>query len=159
MKFEKFTGPGSTAPRRKFWDDVFAATLAARKLAGSNVKISEFENSGTIIDVTRERSSSACIHINTVTIVTAGSSYHAGTFLLPGESPPVGVLCPPANDFAFRLHIDAVDGGGAVTAFTITGGLVYPYPGLGMLIPFNNPVSFGDSGGFGTGFTANCTWA
>lgn len=159
MNVQPFKGPGSTPSRRRFWDQVAADVSGLTKQAGRNVTVSEHQGKGTFIDVAdtsarRQTPVSACVHIDTVTIATPGHSYHVGTHLLAGG----GTLCPPADDFGFRLTIDSVDGSGAVLTFTIIGGLIYPYPGLGYLVPPSQPMFFGDDGGFGTGFTANCTF-
>lgn len=54
MFVEKFTGPGSTPARRKFWEQCAAIVSAARKLEGRNVSVNEFQGKGTIINVDRK---------------------------------------------------------------------------------------------------------
>ena len=51
MKFERFSGPGSTPSRRRFWDQIYDYVAASRKLAGRNVSVSEHDDAGSVIDV------------------------------------------------------------------------------------------------------------
>lgn len=55
MQLEKFTGPGSTKPRRAFWDKIVDTILASQKREGKNVSVNECYGLGTIINAARER--------------------------------------------------------------------------------------------------------
>lgn len=50
MKVDKFTGPGSTPARRRFWDKVAQAVTASQKREGKNVSVDEREGFGTVIN-------------------------------------------------------------------------------------------------------------
>ncbi len=60
MNLDKFTGPGSTLSRRKFWDKARDTVLSLQKQAGRNVSVSEHKGMGTLINVTRERGPTCC---------------------------------------------------------------------------------------------------
>lgn len=141
-----FDGAGSTTTRKLFWNQVANTVNASRKLEGKNVSIIEHPGQGSLINVPDHRATSACVFAVSFTIVTPGSGYLVGEILHPG----FGTLCPPADDFGFSFQVDAVSGGGGVTAGTIIAG-------IGYLVPPSNPVHFG-GGGDGT-FTANVTFA
>ncbi len=51
MNLDKFTGPGSTPSRRRFWDKVTEAVIASQKIAGRNVSVDEHQGYGTLINV------------------------------------------------------------------------------------------------------------
>ena len=51
---EKFSGPGSTPSRRRFWDNVADAVASCRKLPGKNVSVTEYD-SGSLINVNPQR--------------------------------------------------------------------------------------------------------
>ncbi len=59
MNLESFTGPGSTPSRRRFWDKVTQALNASQKVEGRNVSVDEHQGMGTLINVTRGRSTAA----------------------------------------------------------------------------------------------------
>lgn len=54
MNIERFTGPGSTPSRRRFWDDAMSVVHASRKLPGTNVKVLE-DPTGSVISVPDSR--------------------------------------------------------------------------------------------------------
>lgn len=56
MRLDKFIGPGSTTPRRKFWDTVVSAVLAAEKKEGKNVSVDVHDGFGSMISVNPQRS-------------------------------------------------------------------------------------------------------
>lgn len=57
MKLEKISKQGTTISRKAFWDNVSDLVSLLQKKEGSNVKVTEHQGYGTIINVTRERGS------------------------------------------------------------------------------------------------------
>ncbi len=55
MNLDSFTGSGSTASRRKFWDQVTQAVIASQKVAGKNVSVDERQGYGSLISINPER--------------------------------------------------------------------------------------------------------
>ncbi len=49
MNLDKFTGPGSTPSRRRFWDKVQELVMASQKMPGRNASVDERRGKGTII--------------------------------------------------------------------------------------------------------------
>lgn len=54
MNVEKIPKPGTTATRKRFWDEISDIITASRKRAGHNVSIDEYFGDGTIINITRK---------------------------------------------------------------------------------------------------------
>lgn len=149
MKLESFTGPGSTPSRRAFWDKVTQAVLASQKSEGKNVSVAEHQGMGTIVNVDRNRGGcdcGGCVCIDEIEIADAGTGYQVGEVL----GPIFGTACDPDRE-PFTIHVDTIDGSGAVTSFVILAGGGYS-------VPPSNPVTFLGSI-FGSGFTANLTFS
>ncbi len=51
MNLDKFTGPGSTPSRRRFWDKARDVVISLQKLEGNNVSVDERQGAGTVINV------------------------------------------------------------------------------------------------------------
>lgn len=73
MTLERFTGIGSTASRRRFWDSVATIVSLSRKLGGSNVTADEYDGQGTLISIPNDdrgrqggggAATGACCHID-----------------------------------------------------------------------------------------------
>lgn len=58
MNLPKFSGPGSTPSRRRFWNTVAETVISSQKKSGHNVTASEYEGQGTLIDIDRNRGTS-----------------------------------------------------------------------------------------------------
>ncbi len=50
MNLDKFTGPGSTPSRRRFWDKVAGAVSSLQKTEGRNASVQEHQGMGTVIN-------------------------------------------------------------------------------------------------------------
>lgn len=98
MKFDPFTGPGSTPARRRFWNEARAAVLSLRKAGGRNVTVDEHEGQGTFIniaDTSARRAgggggTGACCKCGECSILTA-----ADCALIGGDFKGVGTTCDP----------------------------------------------------------------
>ncbi len=72
MNLDKFTGPGSTPSRRRFWDQVAESVLASQKVEGKNVSVDE-RHGGTVINVARNPGTAAtCPTGDTVMVTFSG---------------------------------------------------------------------------------------
>lgn len=54
MNLEKFTGPGSTPSRRRFWNNARDTVISLQKVAGRNVSTDEHPGEGTVINIARD---------------------------------------------------------------------------------------------------------
>ncbi len=102
VNLSSFKGAGSTRIRREFWKDVRDAVIAAQKLAGHNISVSEFPGKGTIINAARKRTASTgacCAEDGTCTITTSaactGTYQGNGTVCDPNPCPSLttGACC------------------------------------------------------------------
>ena len=97
LKIEKFSGPGSTPSRRRFWDNVADAVASCRKLPGKNISVTEYD-SGSLIDVNPQRAKNqgpvtptgACCIDSGCTIKTEAECLEDG-----GEYQGDGTTCSP----------------------------------------------------------------
>ena len=53
MNFDAIDKKGTTDVRRAFWSNVRDAVLSTRKIAGHNIKVSEYDGANTVIDLDR----------------------------------------------------------------------------------------------------------
>ena len=94
MNLKPIPKQGTTAARKRFWDNVAGAVLSARKIAGRNVSVSEFD-SGSLIDVNPQRDNrqgtvGACC-VDDVCIITAESGCTEAGGIFQG----IGTICDP----------------------------------------------------------------
>lgn len=55
MNIERFSGPGSTPSRRRFWDSIVELVASEEKRPGDNVVVTEHQGYGSLIDVIPQR--------------------------------------------------------------------------------------------------------
>jgi len=112
LKLSKFSGPGSTPSRRRFWDNIANAVASCRKLPGKNVSVTEYD-SGSLIDVNPQRANNqgggttgaCCYSDGTCAITTADGC--TGTY--QGD----GTVCDPNPCLQeCSCGFDAFDGSG-----------------------------------------------
>ncbi len=140
-----FTGPGSTASRRRFWDQVTDAIESSRKLAGRNVTIDEHPGKGTVINVddTSARrppptsTTGACCVGDECSITTESACIAKGGTYQGDGSPcdpnpcttPDCTTCddlPPTNPTGPPVHINiTVAMSGTCNDFTFSGSVTY----------------------------------
>lgn len=119
MNFPKFTGPGTTATRKRFWDAALTAALSSRKKGGRNVTVSEYQNYGTIVNVQSTRGGGGGGECCNRDVEEVGVIQFAGN-IYGGSASPCSltafhswVRIPHADDYSapdakeFKLWIDA----------------------------------------------------
>jgi len=109
VNLKPFTGPGSTASRRSFWDKVTAAVNASQKVPGSNVSVDEHPGMGTVINVDRVRHtiSGSCSDAITIDVSFSGITLCEG--------------CLDATPFGFGYSINNLTATGIINdTFTLT---------------------------------------
>jgi hypothetical protein len=93
MKVEKFTSPGSTPVRRKFWNSVASTVTSLTKQAGKNVTVNEIFGEHTVIDVDRKVAAEAlgacCVGTECSQQTESGCAELGGVFL------GIGIPCDP----------------------------------------------------------------
>ncbi len=149
MNLESFTGEGSTPSRRAFWNKVTQAVVASQKTAAKNVSVAEHQGMGTVVNVDRNQGGcdcGGCVCIDEIEIADAGTGYQVGETL----APIFGTACNGDRE-PFTIHVDTVDGSGAVTSVIVIAGGGYSTPP-------SNPITFLGSV-FGSGFTGNCSFS
>ncbi len=132
----KFTGPGSTPSRRRFWDKVQQAVTAAQKKAGRNASVDEREGQGTVInfpDQTPSIVTGACCIGTDCTITTEadceGDWQGPGTVCDPNPCTADCTSCddlPPTNPSGPPVHINIVRTmSGSCGDMTFSGSVTY----------------------------------
>ncbi len=163
MNLDSFTGSGSTASRRKFWDQVREAVLALQKLEGRNISIDVHEGQGSIINAL-SRTGGGCPILTNVTFdsvvfdgicrirfSTPNGSYHVDDVSFNEEraisafGPVEGVECANSQDDSpgdYQLS-DYADGttdcsGSPTTVTDSTIVIVFRVSGLWRVIALSN---------------------
>ncbi len=108
MNLDKFTGPGSTPSRRKFWDKVQQAVMASQKTQGRNASVDEREGQGTVINFPDQTPSTSgtgacCFSDGSCSIETAAECESDGGFYL-GDGTSCDD-CPCCSMSSITLHV------------------------------------------------------
>jgi hypothetical protein len=167
MNLPKFTGPGSTPIRRRFWDQIAQTVIASRKVQGRNVTVSEHPGKGTVINVARGIPAFDCSNLTreSITVVIEGitlcglySGSLDGTFTLANFGSGVwaafiGEISYDGGDPDPHTEIDVfcVDGEVSITINNSTiGGAFFASAGGAPPGPYpNGYMSCSDGDGFG----------
>ncbi len=147
MNLDSFTGPGSTASRRRFWDKVTQAVIACQKVEGNNVTVAEHQGAGTLINVNRVRGleggigaccyddGTPCSDLSESDCADSGGTWHEGTPCADESSPCGCVTCGDRltavfsdtsednlNNYSWPLGLTCLtDLGGGATLFNWDG--------------------------------------
>lgn len=135
LNISKFTGPGSTPSRRRFWDSVVELVASEEKLPGDNVVVTEHQGYGSLIDVNPQRAKNqggggvgaCCYDDGTCDDLTESDCTEAeGNWQGPGTtcdddpSPCVGACCIDVDCFDDMTKADCETAGGTFQDFQST---------------------------------------